>query len=93
MGKSNHSNRIEIKTPFGLLFAELSGDKNYPGIYLCIEQENAADGKYERQLALVECTPDMPDRGGHVLRLLAWRNDDNGDYTDTVSFDGISTKR
>ena len=82
----NPTNRIEIETPFGILFAELSGDSDYHGIYICLEHEDDINGKYERQLALVECAPDIPNNGNHSLRLLAWRNDDNGDYTDSVLF-------
>ena len=89
MSKSNLTNRIEVQTPYGILFAEITGDSNYPGIYVCIQQENAVDGKYERQLALVECTPDIPENGEHTLRLLAWRKDENEDYTDTVTYEGL----
>ena len=89
MNETSPTSRIAIETPLGLMFAELSGDSNYPGIYICIEQENKTYGKYERQLALVECTPDMPGNDTHSLRLLTWRKNDTGDYTDSVMFDGV----
>ena len=89
MNEPNPTSRIELNTPFGILFAELSGDSNYPGIYINIEQEDA-DGKYERQLALVECTPDISEPGKNTLRLLAWRKDDNADYTDSVTFEELN---
>ena len=90
MNEVNPTNRIEINTPFGILFAELSGDSNYPGIYICIEQDNTVDGKYERQLALVESTPDIPNPGSHSLRLLAWSKDETEDFTDVVRFEGVN---
>lgn len=75
---------IAIDTVFGRLSAEASADPNYPGITICIEQEE--DGvKYDKQLALVECTPDHPVDGGHALRLLVW-NSDHDDYTDDFTF-------
>lgn len=77
--------RIEVQTVFGKLSAEVSGDPQYPGIVICIEQ-NDEDGKYDKQLALAECTPDMPVDGGHSLRLLVWNNDDMDDYTDDFTF-------
>jgi hypothetical protein len=89
MNEANPTNRIEINTPFGVLFAELSGNSDYPGIYICIEQENDVDGKYERQLALVECTPDMPNIGDKSMRLLAWGESDNDDYTNAITFDSF----
>ena len=89
MNETNPISRIAIETPLGLLFAELSRDSNYPGIYIGIEQENKTDGKFERQLALVECKPDIPGNDTHSLRLLAWRRDDNGDYTDSVMFESV----
>jgi hypothetical protein len=86
MSEQNQARKIEINTPFGILFAELSGDSDYPGIYICIKQENETDGEYERQLALVECTPNMPNNENHTLRLLAWGKDDIEDYTEFVTF-------
>jgi len=81
--------KIEVKTPFGTLFAELSSDSDYPGIYIGIEQENAIDGKFERQLALVECTPDIPNVGNHTMRSLVWRKDKSEDYSDAICFQDI----
>lgn len=76
--------KVRTGTVFGTLSAELSGDQNYPGIVICIEQDDKF-GKYTRQLALVECTIDMPKEGNHALRLLVWKND-NDDYTDGFTF-------
>jgi hypothetical protein len=87
MNEPNQTGRIEINTPFGKLFAELAGDTDYPGIYICIEQENDVDGKYERQLVLVECTTDVPETGKKSMRLFAWGNSDVEDYTDDITFD------
>ena len=70
------SEKIEVQTVFGTLIAEQSGNPDYPGIHVCIRTE---DG--ERQLALVESTPNMPNEGAHSLRILVW-NSDHDDYTD-----------
>lgn len=76
--------RVEVETVFGKLFAQVDSDPNYPGIDICIEQEDN-DGKYHKQLALAECTPNHPVDGGHALRLLVW-NSDSEDYTDDFTF-------
>jgi len=77
--------RIEFHTPFGIVFAEKSGDTKYPGIVLCVEQTDD-DGMYNKQLALMECTPDIPKEGGQSLRLMIWGDDDIEDYTDKFIF-------
>lgn len=76
--------QIEVNTIFGTLFAGVSGDPKYPGIHICIEQEENGE-KYDKQLALAECTPNMPRDGEHSLRLLAW-NSDHEDFTDDFTF-------
>jgi hypothetical protein len=75
--------RIEIKTIFGIIFAEISGDSTYPGIAICIEDESK--GKQEKQLARVEATPDSPRGGVHSLRLFVW-NGDGDDFSNDFTF-------
>ena len=41
---------------------------------------------YNKQLALIECTPNSPTDGCRSLRLLVWGNDDIDDYTDKFTF-------
>jgi hypothetical protein len=77
--------RIEIETKFGKLSAAITGDTMYPGIVICVEREDE-NGKYDRQLALAECTPDKPADGLHSLRLLVWHDEINDDYTDAYTF-------
>ena len=82
--------RIEVKTVFGTLYAEKSGDPSYPGIYLGLEHENGGEPA-DKVLALAECTPDLPVKGGNTIRLLVWGNNtvlDNNqdDYTDSFVF-------
>ena len=76
--------RIEVSTVFGTLYAEKRGDPTYPGIYIGL------DGGYRRDipdtaLALAECVPDTPVKGGHSLRLLVWNSDDEN-FTDDFTF-------
>ena len=79
--------RIKIETFFGTMIAETAGNPQYPGIVLFVEQEGS-DGPCERQLALVECTPDAMAKGknAHELRLLIWHDEENEDYTDAYTF-------
>ena len=70
------SQRIEVQTPFGTLFAEVSGDPEYPGIYICLDN----NGEEERQLALAECVKDTINEDHHTLRVLIWEHD-NDDYS------------
>jgi len=76
--------RIEVNTVFGKLSAEVCSDPNYPGIVICIEQDGEG-GKYDRQLAVAECTPDVPIESSHALRLMVWNSDDE-DFTDDFTF-------
>lgn len=83
---NNQNNKVEIDTVFGKLFAETSGDSDYPGIYICIEQEDEF-GKYERQLVLIESTPDIDTDNKYSLRALVWSKDIKDGYEDyTDSF-------
>ncbi len=77
--------RIDVDTAFGKLFAEVSGNPDYPGIVICVERDGE-DGRYDHQLALAECTPDHPNNGDHALRLMIWGNDDIDDYTTAHTF-------
>jgi len=78
--------RVEINTVFGKLFAEISGDINYPGINICMElKDEEQNTTVERQFARMECTPDVPKTGGYSLRLLVY-NSDLEDYTDDFTF-------
>ena len=63
--------RIERETVFGTLFAELSGDPDYPGIYVGLFDNE--DG-IEKTMTLAEATPNHPSDNTHALRLLVWRN-------------------
>ena len=72
------THKIEIKTVFGTLIAELSGDSTYPGIYISLITPEG-----ERQIALVESTPDTPADGTYSLRLLSW--DPNAEPYDDYS--------
>ena len=69
------SNKIEVITPFGVLIAEASGDPDYPGIHICLN-----NGKEERQLVLVESTPSQLEEETRTLRVLVWANDSE-DYS------------
>lgn len=64
--------RIEVDTVFGKLYAEVSSDPDYPGIYVGLEREDT-DGTTDMTLALAECTPDIPTEGGHALRVMVWK--------------------
>jgi len=81
----NAAKKIEISTIFGNLIAELSGDPAYPGINICVERADEEGNKYNKQLALVEATPNIPTEGEHSLRLLVW-NGDEEDFTDSFTF-------
>ena len=84
--EAEQKNRLEVDTAFGKLFAEVNGDADYPGISICMEtNDEEHDTTFERQFALMECTPDVPKIGGHSLRLLVW-NSDHDDYTDDFTF-------
>ena len=86
MNMENNKKRIEIATVFGKLIAQISGDPTYLGIYILLEQDDEdTGGKYDRQLALVEATPNSQKEGKHSLRLLAWNSDDE-DFTDKITF-------
>lgn len=85
LSEETMSKRIEVNTILGKLSAEVSGDPNYPGIVICVEKQGE-DGKYDKQLALAECTPDHPSEGRHALRLLVFGNDDMDDYTEEHIF-------
>ena len=78
--------KIEVDTVFGKLFAEINGDPDYPGIVICMEIEDKEQNTtFDRQFALMECTPDIPRTGGHALRLMVW-NSDLDDYTNDFTF-------
>jgi hypothetical protein len=97
-GYQTEKERIETNTVFGKLFAEVNGDSDYPGISICMEiKDEEQDAVLEKQFALMECTPDIPEVGGHSLRLLVWNND-HDDFTDDFTFledipDGETTKK
>ena len=84
--RNSNFNRLEIQTVFGVLFAERSGDSTYPGICICIDTEGEDANRYERQIILVECTPDSPKEGAISLRALVWGDEaaaiSGGDYSD-----------
>ena len=79
------TNRIEVKTVFGKLTAEVSGDPDHPGISLCIE-EKEEDEIYIKTLAVAECTSKMPTESEHSLRLLVYNSDNNDDWTNDFTF-------
>jgi len=85
------SDKIEVSTVFGTLFAQKSADPNYPGIYLCLKKEGQG-GEHERQLALSEATPDHPQDGNTALRLLVWGSEDIEDYTNAFTFYSAAQK-
>lgn len=75
METNNKEKRIEIKTPFGVLFAEASGDQeNYPGIHICLAP--IGQDKVEREIVLVEAIPDCESSDCSTLRLALWHDPD-----------------
>ena len=80
--------KIEVKTVFGTLIAELSEDPTYPGIYISI-----ITPEEERQIALVESTPNTPVKGTYSLRLLCWAPDTKpyDDYSTSLTFLEVSS--
>ena len=77
--------RIKINTVFGTLFAQVSGDPTYPGIFICLEQD--IDGEpHETQLALIEATPDNPSDGAHTLRAMIWGDADLENSTKEIHY-------
>ncbi len=75
--------RLKVKTPFGTLVAEPTSDPNYPGIWVSLVEEKDGE-EVEKTLALVE-THDYQDGTGSI-RLLAYRDLDDDDFTDEKFF-------
>lgn len=62
--------RTEVETPLGLIIAEVSGDENYPGIWLSFK---ANSDDYERTIALFE----VEARGSVALKV--WKDERKGE--------------
>lgn len=81
-------NRIEIDTEYGILSAETSSDPCYPGINICIAQ-NENGTQYERQLTSVEVQPALSSGESPALRALVWK-ENNESYTHDIAFEDVS---
>ena len=88
----NHTHtRIEVRTVFGTLFAEIGSDPDsYPGICICTLENDENGNEYERQIVIVEATPSnaesTPDCA-HTLRALVWSDGESGIYGGDPSHD------
>lgn len=58
--------RTEVETPLGVIIADVSGDSDYPGIWLSFR---AAGDDYERTIALLEA--EAPDS----VALKVWKDE------------------
>ena len=68
---------LEIKTPRGELFAEISQNPDYPGFWICLRR-----GDIEMPLALVECE-NIKEEDISVISTKVW-GDDQEDYTHKI---------
>lgn len=76
-------NRLKVKTKFGTLIVEPSGDPDYPGVWISITQPRSdGDGEYEANLVLVESGEDPDGESG--LRVLVWSDPEKEDYTHNI---------
>jgi len=76
----NTNKRIEVDTVFGKLIAEVGGDPYYPGISIFLAGKDG-DEDFEKDLAMVEATPDTPKDNTYSLRVLVYNSDEEG-FTD-----------
>jgi hypothetical protein len=72
---------LKVKVDGGILLATISGDINYPGIYV----EFVADGDTGEDRSIPTVLMEKPV--GEELRALVWDDKDDEDYTTEIIFD------
>lgn len=77
---------LSVKTPLGDIVAEVSEDRENPGIWVSIQQP---EKDREPTLALVEYTATEADLRGPSLITRVWGDADQEDYTDRVVHVGL----
>ncbi len=78
---SNQEDCLRVKVDGGYLYATISGDINYPGIWVEFVADEDCGEKLSRPTVLVEKPV------GEDLRALVWSDEDNEDYTTEIVFD------
>lgn len=78
-GKIN-MNSLEVKVDGGYLHATISGDVNYPGIWVEFVADDDKGESVSRPTVLVEKPVD------DELRVLVWSDEDDEDYTTEIKF-------
>lgn len=78
---SKNEDCLKVKVEGGYLYATISGDINYPGIWVeFIADDDTGEG-------LSRPTVLMEKPVGEELRALVWDDKDNEDYTTEIIFD------
>ena len=72
---------LKVTVEGGYLQATVSGDINYPGIWVEFVADDDTEEKLSRPTVLVEKPV------GEELRALVWSDEDNEDYTTEIIFD------
>ena len=78
---SKNEDCLKVKVDGGYLYATISGDINYPGIWVEFVADEDCSEKLSRPTVLVEKPV------GEELRALVWSDEDNEDYTTEIIFD------
>ena len=77
--------RLKVKTQYGTLIAEPSGDPDYPGIWISLARtRDGGDGEYEVNLVLAEALQDPDSDSQSVLRVMVWSDPEQEDYTHRI---------
>ena len=78
---SKQEDCLKVKVEGGYLYATISGDVDYPGIWVEFVADDDIGEDLSRPTVLVEKPV------GEELRALVWDDKDNEDYTREIIFD------